>query len=241
MKRFLLLSLLTTIPATAQTPHWSFQSPTGQFDRATLKRGYEVYDQVCATCHGMKALTFAELSGIGLSEDDIRKTAATKQIPDGTDAGGQPKTRAATPDDHLPSPFPSDEAATQALGAAPPDQSHLAQTYEDGPTRIYAYLTSYGQTPPPGLKIPPGRFYNPIDGAKITAMPPVLTDDATTYSDGTKATTAQQARDVTTFLAWAADPHLNQRHHIGEAAILYLLALIVLATLTKHQIWRKRP
>ena len=57
-----------------------------------------------------------------------------------------------------------------------------------------------------------------MDGNKIKMSNP-LSDDLVSYSDGTKATEAQMAKDVTTFLTWAAEPHLEERHKLGFKVI----------------------
>ena len=33
---------------------WSFKGLFGKFDRGALQRGYQVYTEVCASCHSMK-------------------------------------------------------------------------------------------------------------------------------------------------------------------------------------------
>ena len=46
-------------------PGFSFEGPTGTYDRAQLRRGYQVYKEVCASCHSMKQLAFRNLSQKG--------------------------------------------------------------------------------------------------------------------------------------------------------------------------------
>jgi cytochrome c1 len=68
-------------------------------------------------------------------------------------------------------------------------------------------------------------------------MPPPLSDDKVTYADGTKATTEQEASDVVEFLAWASEPHMEDRKRTGVRVILFLLAFAGLLYAVKRQVW----
>ncbi|WP_025813222.1 cytochrome c1 [Komagataeibacter kakiaceti] len=221
---------------------WSFQGPLGHFDLAAVQRGYTVYAQVCSACHGMKSVTYGDLAGLGLKEGDVSALAASHHVPAGTDAGGHPLSRPANRDDHLLSPYPDARTAAAANhGVAPPDQSRLAVVHPGGVDRIYAFLTGYGAPPPAGMVVPPGLSYNPYAANGRTAMPPPLHEGGVSYPDGTPATVAQQARDVTTFLAWAASPHLTERHRVGVGAVVFLAFLLVLCILLKRRTWSNVP
>ncbi|WP_246495220.1 cytochrome c1 [Ameyamaea chiangmaiensis] len=228
------------VPTTrAPTPAhvWSFDGPMGRFDMASVQRGYAVYNQVCSACHGMAAVTYGDLAGIGLNEAQVRQIAASHKVPGPLDDDGHPTRRPATPNDHLLSPFPNPQAAMRAnSGVVPPDQSRLAMVFPGGPSRIYALLTSYGPAPA-GMTIAPGHAYNPYFDGRQTAMPQPLRDHQVTYADGTDATLAREAEDVTNFLAWAAWPHLAERHRIGARIVLYLVFLFVLTILLKRKVW----
>ena len=221
---------------------WSFKGALGHFDMAAVQRGYSVYAQVCSACHGMKAVTYGDLGAMGLKEADVQALAATHHVPAGVDAAGHPRTRPASMDDHLLSPYPDAHAAAAANhGVMPPDQSRLAVVHPGGVDRIYAYLAGYGETPPPGTTVPPGLFYNPYAANGQTAMPPPLHEGGVTYPDGTPASVAQQARDVTTFLAWVASPHLTARHRAGVGAVVFLLVLLILSICLKRRTWSNVP
>jgi len=225
----------TRLPIPAR--HWTFDGALGHFDMASVQRGYAVYANVCSACHGMKDVTFGDLAGIGLTDEQIRKIAAAHRVPGGLDDNGRPVLRPATPDDHFPSPFPSVQAAKAAnSGVAPPDQSRLAMTFDRGPDHIYAFLTGYAPAPK-GFAVMPGHAYNPYVNGRQTAMPQPLRDHQVAYADGTDATLPQEAEDVTNFLAWAAYPHLNERHHLGVRIALYLAFLFVLTILLKRKVW----
>ncbi|PYD62246.1 cytochrome c1 [Novacetimonas maltaceti] len=225
--------------ATPVPPHsWSFTGPLGTFDMAAVQRGYVVYDHVCSACHGMTALTYGDLGGMGLTEEQVRRIAHAHQVPAGVDAAGRPAKRPATADDHLRSPYASPAIAAAANnGARPPDQSRLEMVYPGGADRMRALLLGYGQAPPPGTQVPAGSFYNPYAVNGLIAMPPPLHDGGVTYADGTAPTAAQQADDVVTFLTWAAHPHLEERHRTGVRVIVFLLVLLVLTFCLKRRIW----
>lgn len=223
-----------------RVPHqaWSFEGPLGRFDLAAVQRGYAVYAQVCSACHGMKSMIYGDLAATGLTMEQVGRIAATQQVPGGVDAQGDPVTRAATPADHFRDPFVNPEAAAAANnGVAPPDQSRLALVYPGGPDRIYAVLTGYREPPAAYRPSHAGAVYNPYASGREIAMPPPLRDGQVVYTDGTPATTAQEARDVTTFLAWVAQPHLEARHRLGMQVVLYLLFLAVLVFLLKRRVW----
>ncbi|WP_239019237.1 cytochrome c1 [Novacetimonas pomaceti] len=225
-------------PTTVPRHSWSFTGPLGHFDMAAVQRGYAVYDQVCASCHGMTAVTYGDLGGMGLTEEQVGRIAHAHHVRAGTDATGKPVSRPATSDDHLLSPYASPAAAVAANhGARPPDQSRLAVVYPGGVDRMRALLLGYGQSPPPGTQVPEGSFYNPYAVNGLIAMPPLLHDGGVTYADGTSPTAAQQADDVVTFLAWVAQPHLEERHRTGVRVIAFLLVLLVLTFCLKRRIW----
>ena len=228
--------------ATKAPPHqkWSFEGPFGTLDQASLQRGFMVYDHICSTCHGMRSLTYNDLLGIGLSPQAIGTLAHSKQFPGPVDEDGQPTTRPGTPDDHFKAPFPSDAAAAAMMGGvAPPDQARLALIHPHGADWLYAFLTGYHIPAPAGVAAVPGKFYNDWADGHFIGMPPPLVNGALTYPDGTPATVEQQAKDITTFLVWASDPHRTARHHIGKGVVLYLIVLLLLACAWKKKIWKR--
>jgi len=219
-------------------PHqqWSFSGPFGTFDRAALQRGFLVYQQVCSACHSMKELYYRNLEGIGLGADDVKAIAASAQIPD-LDDRGQPTTRPGLPSDHFKSPFPNDLAARAANnGALPPDQSVLALAREGGPDYLYAVLTGYAG-PPPTMHMQPGMYYDTYFPGHQIAMPQPLRDGSVIYTDGAKPTLQQEAHDVVTFLAWAAQPEMESRKQVGVRVVIYLLLLTGLTYAVKRQVW----
>jgi len=237
---------------------WTFAGPFGKFDEGQLQRGYQVYKEVCSTCHSMKLVAFRNLSqsgGPGFTDAQVKALAATFKIKDGPNDQGDMFDRPGRPSDHFPSPYANPQAAAAALGAAPPDLSMIAkargvergplltvvdfftQYQEGGPDYIHALLTGY-QDPPPGFKVPPGGHYNPyFNAAAVLAMPPPLTEGAVAYTDGTPQTVDQYARDVSAFLMWAAEPHLVERKRMGLMAIIFLVVFAGLMLATKRKVW----
>ncbi|WP_439577256.1 cytochrome c1 [Elioraea sp.] len=217
---------------------WSFGGLFGTFDRASAQRGFLVYKQVCAACHAMKQLAYRNLADIGLSEDEIRAIAAESMIMDGPNDDGEMFERPGRPSDRFRSPFPNERAARAAnQGAYPVDLSLIVKARPDGANYLYALLTGYRETPPDGVEPMEGMHYNEYFPGHWIAMAQPLWPDMVDYADGTPATIEQMARDVTTFMAWAAEPELEQRRAMGVRVILFLIVLGGLTYGVKRKIW----
>ena len=215
----------------------SFQGFFGTFDRASAQRGLQVYRQVCASCHGLRLVSFRNLRALGLTDDQIVAIAAEYQIQDGPNDEGQMFERPGRPSDRFPSPFPNERAARAANnGAYPPDLSVMTKARHYGANYIRAMLVGY-QDPPAGVTIGDGMHYNRYFPGRQIAMANVLFDDMMDFADGTPATAEQMARDVTTFLAWAAEPEMEQRRQMGIRVVLFLLILGGLTYAVKRRVW----
>lgn len=223
------------MPAQAARQPWSFAAPLGHFDLAAVQRGYAVFAGSCASCHSLSQLHFSDFAGMGLQTPEVVALAATWQVPDGLDAEGRLKHRAARPDDALPSPYSGPEAALLAnQGVVPPDLSRILKVYPGGADRLYALLCGYG----PQSERQKGRgFFNPYAIGHFTAMPPPLHGNEVKYADGTVPDVRAEARDVTTFLAWVSAPHQDQRRRLGVGVGLYLCFLAVLFAILNRRIW----
>jgi len=249
----ILISIITTLSfADEQHSHgantnylntdWSFKGIFGTFDRASLQRGYQVYQEVCAGCHSVQHLSYRNLSEKGgpeFSVEEAKAIASQFEVEDGPNSDGEMFMRPARLSDKFVKPFPNVEAATAANGGAyPPDMSVLAKARAGGADYIYSLLLGY-EDPPEGFELDDGVYYNKyMYGNKIKMASP-LSEDIIEYSDGTKATMDQMAKDVTTFLQWAAEPHLESRHKMGFRVVVYLIVLTILVYFSMKKIWSR--
>jgi ubiquinol-cytochrome c reductase cytochrome c1 subunit len=248
IRTLLLATVLCAAPGAAraqsETPappkqEWSFSGPFGRYDLAAARRGFQVYSESCAACHKLTWLHYRDLTGIGLTEAQIKALTAKINVPAGLDAQGAPVNKPATPASFFAAPFPTDEAARAALnGALPPDLSLAASTHANGPDYIVALLTGY-ENPPAGTTLADGMSYNAYFPGHQIAMPPPLTDRQFAYPDRTVSTVGQNARDVAEFLAWSANPEMPQRKHLGFLAVVYFLAMAGIAYLLQRRIWAR--
>jgi len=245
----LILSLLfiQSQSISAETPKllntdWTFKGLFGTYDRASLQRGYQVYTEVCAACHSIQYLSYrnlAEQGGPEFTEDEAKAIAANFEVLDGPNSEGEMFTRPAKLSDKFVMPYQNIEAAKAANGGAyPPDMSVLAKARKGGADYIYSLLLGY-EDPPTDVKLDDGVYYNKfMYGNKIKMSAP-LSDGLIEYNDGTEASTEQMAKDVTTFLMWSAEPHLETRHKTGFRVIVYLIILSILVYLTMKKIWSR--
>ena len=221
---------------------WSFNGLFGKFDRGSLQRGYQVYSEVCAACHSMKYLSYRNLSEKGGPEFSIEQAkaiAASFEITDGPNADGEMFTRPGKLSDKFLMPYENDKAAQAANGGAyPPDMSVLVKARKGGADYIYSLLLGY-EDPPSGMDLDDGVYYNKYMYGNQIKMAAPLSEGLIEYGDGTEASVKQMSKDVTTFLMWAAEPHLESRHRMGFKAIVYLIILTILVYFSMKKIWSR--
>jgi ubiquinol-cytochrome c reductase cytochrome c1 subunit len=249
---------------TVERQPWSFGGIFGKYDEHQLQRGFQVFREVCANCHGAKLLAFRNLSEHGgpmFSEEQVKALAAEYTVNDPEADGG---TRKGLPSDRWPGTGQSDADQIAAFGIVPPDLSVMAKaraiaspfpqwvfnyftTYsEGGPDYMHALLMGYEETPPEGAEVPEGKFYNHIFPGHAIGMPPPLADGQVPYAneDGSAApaemmTAEQYSRDVSAFLMWVAEPHLNDQKAAGFRVLSFLLLFAVLMWFVKQRLWRQ--
>lgn len=238
---------------------WSFAGPFGLYDQAQLQRGFKVFKEVCSSCHSANFLYFRNLAqegGPGFTEAQAKQVAGEYQITDGPNDQGDMFQRPGRLSDHWPAPFPNDQAARVANGGAlPPDLSVIAkarsyhigfpgfiidaftQYQEAGPDYIHALLDGY-EEPPADVTMQPGLHYNIIFPGNQIAMPKPLSDGQVEYTDGSPQTVQQYSEDVSAFLMWVAEPHLEARKRIGFQVMIFLIVLAGLLYFTKKKVWK---
>jgi len=243
----LIAAAAVTLPvaafAAAEAPQpakqdWSFAGPLGTFDRAALQRGFQVYKEVCSACHSMNLVAYRNLEALGFSEAEVRAIAAQYEVTDSEpNDQGEYVTRPARPVDHFKAPFPNEQAARAANnGALPPDLSLMTKARPGGADYVFALLTGYEQ-PPQGVEVPEGMNYNVYFPGHMIAMAPPLAEGSVTFADGTPSSVPQMAKDVVTFLSWAAEPELEERKRMGVKVMLFLLLMTGVFYALKRKVW----
>lgn len=247
-------------PGKVETQKWSFGGFFGNFDRAQLQRGFQIVKESCANCHSLKYVYFRNLGEPGgpeFTEAEVKALAAEVSIIAGPDDAGDMFERPGLPSDLMPPPFANANAARASNGGAlPPDLSVIAKArsfkrgfpnwffdlftgyQEVGTDYIYGFLTGY-EDAPEDVTVLDGLNYNKVFPGHQTAMPQPLFEDSVEYSDGTPATVDQMAKDVSSFLMWAAEPHLEARKRIGFQVLIFLVIFVALFYATKRRIWSR--
>ena len=217
---------------------WSFDGIFGTYDRAAVQRGLQVYKEVCSACHSLTQVHYRNLTDLGYSEDQVKQFAAGFEVQnEEPNDDGEMFNRPAEPRDRFVSPFPNEAAARAANGGAlPPDLSLMVQARDDGANYVHGILTGYPE-PPAGFDLMEGRYYNKYFPGHQIGMPPPLSAGGVSYADGTEATVDQMSQDVVAFLAWTAEPHMEQRKGMGIKVMLFLFVFTGLLLAVKKKVW----
>jgi len=251
INKFLFIAFLFAMPFAALSEekninfietNWSFKGIFGTFDRASLQRGYQVYQEVCSGCHSVQHLSYRNLSENGGPEftiEEAKAIASQFEVEDGPNSEGEMFMRKARLSDKFVKPYSNVQASTSANGGAyPPDMSVLAKARTGGADYIYSLLLGYEEAPE-GLELDDGVYYNKyMSGNKIKMSEP-LSDGIVEYLDGTEPSKKQMAKDVTAFLVWASEPHLESQHKMGFKTIIYLIILLTLVYFSKQKVWSR--
>ncbi len=227
---------------------WSFEGPFGTYNRAELQRGFQVYSEVCSSCHGMKLISYRHLLPLFIHSDRpskeevegamaiIKAIAASKEVST-TDDEGNPTTRKGLLSDIFRSPYANEKAARAANnGALPPDLSTIVKSRKGHADYVRALLTGYSQCPS-DFNLAPGMYYNVYFSGHQIAMAPPLSDGQLQYSDGTPATVGQMARDVAAFLAFISEPEMEARKELGVQVMFFLLIFTAFMFFVMRRVW----
>ncbi|MBY0500555.1 MAG: cytochrome b N-terminal domain-containing protein, partial [Alphaproteobacteria bacterium] len=247
LKKTIIVLILLTLPHVVSAEDvpsipqekWSFEGPFGTYNREDLQHGFQIYQQVCAACHGLKQVRYRDLAALGYNAEEIKAIAAEYKV-ETTDEDGNVIEKPATPIDTIAGPYKNEKAARAANnGAFPPDLSLITKSRPGGPNYIYALLTSYEATPPKDVQVAEGMHYNPyFPGGQIAMIPP-LNPGVVTYDNGAQPSVNQMAKDVVTFLAWAAEPELEERKRMGYKVLIYFAIFTGLMYFLMKRIWAR--
>mmetsp|Transcript_35107 Transcript_35107/g.88903 ORF Transcript_35107/g.88903 Transcript_35107/m.88903 type:complete len:316 (-) Transcript_35107:434-1381(-) len=221
------------------SPHypWPHEGIFDSYDHGSIRRGHQVYQQVCAACHSLDYVHWRQLVGVAYTEEEAKVLAAETEVTDGPNDEGEMFTRPGRLSDKMPNPYANEQAARFANGGAyPPDLSLISGARHSGQNYLFALLTGYRE-PPAGISVREGLYYNPYFPGGAIAMPKMLVDGGTDYDDGTPASASQQAKDVTTFLTWTCYPFQDEMRVMGIKACVTLLAIIGFVSYSKRLRW----
>lgn len=217
---------------------WDFGGAFGTYDRAAMQRGFQVYKEVCASCHSLKFLAYRNLQALGFNEAEVKAIAAEYNVTAGPNDEGDMYERPAQPSDPFVSPFANPQAARAVNGGAlPPDLSLIVKARENGANYVHGILTGYRE-PPAGVEVPVGQYYNQYFPGHRISMPPPLNEGQVEYADGTPATVEQMSRDVTQFLTWAAEPQMESRKRLGVKILIFVAIMTIVFYMAKRKVWR---
>ncbi|KAM0721677.1 hypothetical protein Q7P37_002602 [Cladosporium fusiforme] len=221
------------------TPYpWQHEKWAKTFDHAALRRGFQVYREVCASCHSLERIPWRALVGTMMTVDEAKALAEENEYDTEPNDEGEIEKRPGKLSDYIPSPYKNDEAGRAANnGALPPDLSLITKARHGGCDYIFSLLTGYPEEPPAGAVVPSGLNFNPYFPGTGIAMARVLYDGLVEYEDGTPATTSQMAKDVVEFLNWSAEPEMDERKRMGWKVLAIGSVLFAISVWVKRYKW----
>jgi ubiquinol-cytochrome c reductase cytochrome c1 subunit len=267
MRRFILASAALVAATTGvgfasaagETKHprevaGSWEGPFGRFDQAQLQRGFQVYKEVCSSCHGMNLLHYRNLGDQHApfydpkypnpSDNPVIKAIAADYTITAVDPDGNKEDRPGLASDKFLAPFENKAQAQAANGGSyPPDLSVIIKARPNGASYVYSLLTGYNQPVPAGKTVPEGKYYNPYMPGGVIAMSEQLADGRIDYAEteankGIKNTEEQMSKDVVAFLSWASDPHQTERKSTGLGVMAFLVILATFLWFSYKSVWR---
>uniref|UniRef100_A0A4D5R9E5 Cytochrome c1, heme protein, mitochondrial n=1 Tax=Scolopendra viridis TaxID=118503 RepID=A0A4D5R9E5_SCOVI len=216
---------------------WNHNGIISALDHRSIRRGYEVYKNVCAACHSMRFMAYRHLIGVSHTEAEAKAEAEEIQVLDGPNEAGEMFLRPGKLFDRFPNPYPNEEAARAAnTGAYPPDLTLIVLARHGGEDYIFSLLTGYCD-PPAGIEMREGLHYNPYFPGSAIGMAQALYNEVIEYSDGTPATASQLAKDVCTFLKWAGEPEFDDRKRLFIKVTFVMSLLTAITWYYKRHVW----
>ncbi|GAA5885512.1 hypothetical protein JCM3774_000110, partial [Rhodotorula dairenensis] len=112
---------------------WAHKGMFETFDHAAIRRGYQVYREVCAACHSLDRVAWRNLVGVSHGVSEVKAMAEEVEYEDGPDDQGQMFQRPGKLSDYFPRPYDNEEAARAGnAGALPPDLSLITKARHGG-------------------------------------------------------------------------------------------------------------
>lgn len=217
--------------------HWSHNKLWESFDHASIRRGFHVYKNVCASCHSLNLLAYRHLIDVCYTQEEVMAMAAEIEVKDGPDDDGEFFTRPGNIGDKFPNPYENDKQARFINnGALPPDLSVIAKGREGGIDYLFSILTGYREAPA-GIQMKGALYFHPYFSGSSIAMVPPLSNNMVEYDDGTEASISQMAKDVCVFMNWAAEPELDDRKKMGIKALILIGVMIIPTLYLKKFSW----
>lgn len=216
---------------------WTHRGLLSSLDHASIRRGFQVYKQVCSSCHSMDYVAYRHLVGVCYSEEEAKALAQEVEVQDGPNDDGEMFMRPGKLSDYFPKPYPNPEAARAANnGALPPDLSYIVRARHGGEDYVFSLLTGYCD-PPTGVSLREGLYFNPYFPGQAIGMAPPIYNEVLEFDDGTPATMSQVAKDVCTFLRWASEPEHDHRKRMGLKMLMMMGLLLPLVYAMKRHKW----
>ncbi|KAK2584194.1 hypothetical protein KPH14_006619 [Odynerus spinipes] len=214
--------------ATPPSYPWEFDGVFSSLNHTALRRGWQVYRNVCSTCHSLRYVSFMDLIDVSHTREEMTAIAAEYEVEDGPNDEGNYYTRPGKLTDRVPSPFPNEEAAKAANnGAYPPDLSHVVLARRNGQNYIFSLLTGF-MDPPAGVELMDTQTFNLYFPGGAINMVEMLQDGAVDYEDGTPATRSQMSKDIVEFLVWTS----SQDHDIRKLMSMKAIGILILLLIT---------
>jgi len=216
---------------------WNHRFPWQSYDHASIRRGFQVYRQVCSTCHSLDRVAYRNLVDVCYTEEEAKEIAADRDVPGDPNDEGEIVDRPGKLSDYMPRPYANEQAARFTNnGALPVDLSLIVNARARHEDFVFSVLTGYKE-PPHGITLRKGLYYNPYFPGGAIAMPQALIDGAMEFDDGTPSSISQMAKDVSTFLAWASEPNHDERKQLGIKSLIVLGCLVVPTLYWKRLKW----